>query len=230
MIFTLPSPLSAGLLALTATLAGGCQIQSGAPASIATCSVPRIASAYERLPASQRPTDVPARPGVLPTPELSDAEAEAAGACVRPAHLAVAARSGDGRLTGSADWRRFSTVFYRSEHGRYIDVSGNALAENYLKFEDGPPLPVGAIVLKRGFIVRQSGEVIPEAQFTIEKMPQGYDPRVGDWKFTLIAGGTVIGESLGRDGDKVEYCVECHKSSWRQNFLFFIPPEYRPKS
>ena len=30
-------------------------------------------------------------------------------------------------------------------------------------------------------------------------------------------------------GDKVEFCVECHKSAWRQDFLFFIPPPYRAK-
>jgi hypothetical protein len=219
---------SGGFVAVALVLvAAACQTPTTARPSASGCMVPRIAAAYKRAPASQRPADIPPRPSVLPTPELSDAEAEAAGACVRPAHLAAAARSGDARLVGSADWKRFSTVFYRSEHGRYIDVSGNAPAEGYLEFEDGPPLPVGAVVLKRGFIARQSGEVIPEAQFVIEKMRPGYDPRVGDWKFTLIAGGTVIGESRGRDGDKVEYCVECHKSSWRQTFLFFIPPEYR---
>jgi len=228
MIPTLPARLYAGLLAMTAVLAVGCQMQT--PALTAGCTVPRITSAYERLPPAQRPADVPARPSALPTPELSDAEAEAAGACVRPALLAAAAHSGDARLSGSEGWKRFSTVFYQSEHGLYIELTGNALAEGYLEFEDGPALPVGAVVLKRGFIARQSGEAIPDAQFTIEKMPAGYDPRVGDWKFTLIAGGTVIGESRGRNGDKVEFCVECHKSAWRQKFLFFIPPEYRPKN
>jgi hypothetical protein len=187
--------------------------------------------AFERTPVAQRPADVPPRAGLLPTPEMSDAEAEAAGACIRPVLLAAAAKSGDPRLGGSADWRRFSTVFYRSEHGRYLEVTGNALAEGYLKFEDGPSLPPGAVILKRSFIARQSGAVAAAAQFVIEKMPPGYDPRVGDWKFTLISEtGAIVGESRGRDGDKVEYCVECHKSSWRQGFLFFIPPEYRPKN
>ena len=69
-----------------------------------------------------------------------------------------------------------------------------------------------------------------DPQFVIERMPKGYDERVGDWKFTLIApNGAIVGESRGRDGDKVEFCVECHKSAWRQDFLFFIPPPYRAK-
>jgi hypothetical protein len=220
---------------LSVTLAAlslmACQPQSAGNAPATGCAVPRIAAAFAETPASQRPADVPLRAGILPTPEMSDAEAEAAGACIRPALLALAAKSGDSRLTGSADWRRFSTVFYRSEHGRYLEVTGNQLAAGYLKFEDGPPLPVGAIVMKRSFRALQSGAVVPNAQFTIEKMPPGYDDRVGDWKFTLISdAGAIVGESRGRDGDKVEYCVECHKSAWRQGFLFFIPPEVRPKN
>ncbi|MBM3545853.1 MAG: hypothetical protein FJX54_02780 [Alphaproteobacteria bacterium] len=220
-----------GLIPAIAILAVGCQPQPATVAAGAACAVPRIATAYERTPAAQRPADVPPRASVLPTPELTDAEADAAGACARPTLLAAAARSGDTRLLGSANWKRFSTVFYRSEHGRYLEVTGNARADAYLQFEDGPPLPIGAVVLKRAFIARQSGDIVPAAQFVIEKMQPGYDPRVGDWKFTLInEAGVIVGESRGRDGEKVEYCVECHKSSWRQNFLFFIPPEYRPKS
>lgn len=219
----------AALIAI-ATVIAACQKQTATVAPAAGCAVPRIAAGFERLPPVQRPADVPMQPGLLPTPALTDAEAVAAGDCVRPALLALAAAGSDSRLAGSGSWQRFSSQFYSSEHGRYLEVAGNAAAAGYLRYEDGPPLPVGSVIIKRSFRAFQSGAVVPNAQFVIEKMPPGYDPRVGDWKFSLIApDGAFVGESRGRDGDKVEYCVDCHKSAWRQGFLFFIPPPYRAK-
>ncbi len=219
---------TAAALIATATAIAACQPQTATVAPAGGCAVPRIATDFERVPPAQRPADVPMRPGLLPTPVLTDAEAIAAGDCVRPALLALAAASGDVRLAGSASWKRFSSQFYSSEHGRYLEVAGNAAAMGYLRYEDGPPLQVGSMITKRSFQALQSGAAVPNAQFVIEKMPPGYDPRVGDWKFSLIApNGAFVGESRGRDGDKVEYCVDCHKSAWRQGFLFFIPPPYR---
>lgn len=208
-----------------------CKPQTAAVAPPAPdCTVPRIAAAYERLPAPQRPADVPPRPSLLSTPELTDQEAASIGDCMRPRLVALANASGDLRLKGSGEWRSFSSQFYSSEHGRYLEVAGNAAAAGFFEFEDGAPLPVGAVVTKRSYRVLQSGAVVVDPQFVIERMPKGYDERVGDWKFTLIApNGAIVGESRGRDADKVEFCVECHKSAWRQDFLFFIPPPYRAK-
>ncbi len=208
-----------------------CQPQPETVATSESCVVPRIASSFERLPPAARPADETPRSGILPTPVLSDAEGVAAGDCIRPTLFQIAAASDNVPLRGSAGWTRISAQFYPSEHGRYIEVAVNPLAAGYLRFEDGPPLPVGAVIKKHGFRAFQSGAVRPGPQFLMEKMPPGYDPRVGDWKFTLIADtGTTVGETLGRDSDKVEFCVACHKSAWRQNFLFFVPPEYRRKS
>ncbi len=219
--------------AMVASLAifvlAGCQPQT-AVVPPEGCVVPRLAAAYERQPPASRPADIPPRPSVLPTPELTDPEMAAIGDCMRSRLVALANASDDPRLRGSGEWRRFSSQFYSSEHGRYLEVAGNAAANGFLKFEDGPPLPVGAIVTKRSYRMLQSGTAIIDPQFVIERMPKGYDERVGDWKFTLIApSGAIVGESRGRDGDKVEFCVECHKSAWRQDFLFFVPPPYRPK-
>lgn len=208
-----------------------CQPQRAEVAPANRCAVPRIAASFEQLPPASRPADEAPRAGVLPTPALSDAEGMAAGDCIRPLLLQIAAGSDNAQLRGSTGWTRVSTQFYRSEHGRYIEVAVNPLAVGYLRFEDGPPLPVGAVIKKHSFRAFQSGAVRPGPQFLAEKMPPGYDPRVGDWKFTLIGDtGTTVGETRGRDGDKVEYCVECHKSAWRQNFLFFVPPDYRQRN
>ncbi len=219
-------PVTAGIIATAAIAACQPQNATNAPG----CMVPRIAAAYRALPPGQRPADAPPRPSVLPTPELTDREAAEVGDCMRPTLVALANASGDLRIRGSGDWKRFSSQFYASEHGRYLEVAGNAAAESYLKYEDGPPLPVGAVITKRSYRVLQSGAVVVDPQFAMERMPKGYDERIGDWKFTLIApDGAIVGESRARDGEKVEFCVECHKSAWRQDFLFFIPPPYRPK-
>ncbi|MSP50541.1 MAG: hypothetical protein EXQ95_14615 [Alphaproteobacteria bacterium] len=218
-------------VAVAVLVLAACQAHTSAVSPLAGCTVPRIAAEFERMPATQRPADVSPSVSVLPTPVIDDAETIAAGDCIRPLLLAVAETSGDPRLKGSGDWRRFSTQFFRSEHGRYLEVAGNPLAAEYMQSEDGPTLPVGAVVTKRSFQAMQSGVMVPGPQFVIEKMPSGYDERVGDWKFTLISdAGVIVGDTRGRDGDKVEFCVECHKSAWRQRFLFFVPPDYRAKN
>ena len=216
----------AALLALAACERGSAVIDPDRP-----CTVLRIAEEARRTPAGQLPPDDTPRPGVLPTPELTPTEAAAAGDCIRPILFDIARRSDSERLRGSTDWPRVGTQFYRSEHGRYLEVSINALAAGYTLFEDGPRLPVGAIVKKQGYTVLRTGAVVAGPQFLMERMPAGYDERIGDWRFTLITGaGSVLGESRGRDGEKVEFCVECHRSARRQDFLFFVPPDYRPRS
>jgi hypothetical protein len=195
------------------------------------CVVPRLAGQWRNTPSSARPADPVPRPSVLPIPPLTDAEAAAAGDCIRPALAAIAAKSDNAVLRESTAWPRFSRQFYASEHGRFIEVSGNAPASGYGRWEDGPRLPIGAVVKKQSFHVLHSGEVRPDNQFLIERMPAGYDERVGDWKYSAVGpDGVTIGESRGRNGDRVEFCVECHKSARRQDFLFFIPPDYRARS
>lgn len=195
------------------------------------CTVPRIVEEARRAPLGRLPPDDVPTPGMLPTPELSPAEAAVAGDCIRPILFDIARKSDSERLRSSTDWPRIGTQFYRSEHGRYLEVSVNALAAGYKLFEDGPRLPVGAVIKKQGYTVLRTGAVVAGPQFLMERMPAGYDERIGDWKFTLITGtGSVRGETRGQNGETVEFCVECHRSARRQDFLFFVPPDYRPKS
>jgi hypothetical protein len=39
--------------------------------------------------------------------------------------------------------------------------------------------------------------------------------------------GHVAGETVGRNAATVDFCLECHKAAWRQDFLMFVPPEFR---
>ena len=217
--------IAAATLVVTA-----CRTTVPEPVSGSGCTVPRLAEQWRATPQSARPADPAPRPSVLPVPPLTDAEAAATGDCMRPALAAIASRSDNAVLRDSPSWPAFSRQFYASEHGRFLEVSGNALASGYGQWEDGPRLPVGAVVKKASFRVLHSGDVRPDNQFLIERMPPGYDPRVGDWKYTVIGpDGMTVGESRGRNGERVEFCVECHRSARRQDFLFFIPPDYRPR-
>lgn len=205
--------------------------EASPPAGGERCAVKRLTELTARTaPKDRAPDDVP-QPSVLPTPVLSDAEAAATGDCLRPGLEALAA-AGDVPAMQGSSWRRFSTQFFRSEHGRYLEVLGNPLAAEYgRRWEDSIPLPVGAIVKKHSFTVRQSGQVMFGPQFTMEKLPPGTAPQANDWRFALIDGnGVTIGETGGRNSDSVAFCVTCHRSAWRQDFLFFVPPAYRPRS
>ena len=53
-----------------------------------------------------------------------------------------------------------------------------------------------------------------DPQFVIERMPKGYDERVGDWKFTLIApSGMIVGESRGQQvAAGGEHLAELHEN------------------
>jgi hypothetical protein len=196
------------------------------------CAVARLVEYASRIAPKDLPPDDTPQPSVLPTPVLSDAEAAATGDCMRPGLEARAAASDVPAMRPAAPWQRFSTQFFRSEHGRYLEVWGNPQAADYARrWEDSIPLPAGAIVKKHGYTVLQSGEVVFGPQFTMEKRPAGTAPQANDWRFALIDGnGATIGETGGRNSDAVAFCIACHKSAWRQDFLFFVPPPYRQRS
>jgi hypothetical protein len=206
--------------------------EASPPASADRCAVSRLVAHASRMAPGLLPPDDAPRPSVLPTPVLSDGEAAATGDCMRPGLESRAAASDVPAMRPAAPWHRFSTQFFRSEHGRYLEVWGNPLAADYARrWEDSIPLPVGAIVKKHGFTVLQSGETVYGPQFTMEKLPAGAAPQANDWRFALIDGsGATIGETGGRNSDAVAFCIACHRSAWRQDFLFFVPPPYRPRS
>jgi hypothetical protein len=218
------------VLALAALALAACQPRTQIEADAGRCVVVRLDEDARRASMTDGPVDEAPRPNLLPTPVLTAQEESAAGDCIRPTLHAVARTSSNERLRESVDWRPFATHAFRSEHGFYLEIFGNAPAAGYMRFEDGSPLPVGAAVKKHAFRVLRTGDVVAGPQFLMERMPAGYDPRVGDWKFTLIdPTGRTVGESRSLDGERVEFCVACHRGAWRQDFLIFPPPTHRPR-
>lgn len=164
----------------------------------------------------------------LPTPSLNDTEAAALAACVRPWQNAAAVRSEVPTIEDYQTWTAFSRQAFGSEHGRYVEIFGNARASDYSGFEDAAPLPAGARLLKHSFSVRRDGETVLGPLFLMEKMAAGFSPRTNDWRFILVApDGSLVGQTGGWNADRVEFCHACHESARRQDFLMFVPAPYR---
>lgn len=65
--------------------------------------------------------------------------------------------------------------------------------------------------------------------FVMEKMPEGFSPESGDWKYTQIQpDGTLLGETQGVGDAAVHYCIACHAAVADQQHLYFVPNAYRP--
>jgi len=185
------------------------------------CGVPRLALA----PSPPARANAPGNP---PAPVLSGAELIELADCVRPA-LAASMRESEApaaRLYSS--WPRYSLRPFGSEHGSYLEIFANERASAFGRYEDAGVMPEGAIIAKHHFAVSGSGAVRRGPLLTMEKMRSGFNRATADWRFTMITpDGKIAGETAGRNAGAVDFCIECHKAAWRQDFMMFVPPEFR---
>ena len=164
--------------------------------------------------------------------ELTDTQAAAAYDCARPAMAEGYARSGLEAARLYQNWRRFSTAPYlsRPHTRRYANNYANEIAAPYYgRYGDGGRLPVGSVIAKDSFAVNDRGRVVSGALALIEKMPEGCNPAVGDWRFVFVLpDGRLFGSTKAVDPYTVEFCQDCHQSAGpEQDYLFFLPPAYR---
>jgi len=162
---------------------------------------------------------------------LSDDEARAAHDCASPALSAAYARSGNVSAASYLDWANYSTAPYLSStHGnRYVNNYANPIGGNYGQYEKGGELPVGTVLAKDSFVVNARGTVMIGALSLMEKMSPGFNPKFGDWRYTMILpDGTAIGTTGGAGAEKVAFCAGCHGTVDQiQDSLFFVPKRYR---
>ncbi len=128
------------------------------------------------------------------------------------------------------DWTRYNDAPYISAtHGaRYISNYANGKAKAYAKFEQAGTFPVGAIIAKDSFTATDDGQLHAGPLFTMEKMPAGFNPESGDWKYVMIMpDGSFFGETNGEGSENVRFCIGCHAAMEDQDHLFFIPNDYR---
>lgn len=128
-------------------------------------------------------------------------------------------------------WSRFNTTPYRSEtHGeRFVNNYANGMGRAYGSFEQAGELPVGSVVAKDSFAVTEEGGVFAGPLFVMEKMPQGFNAKSRDWRYTMIMpDGSVFGVTKGADSQKVEFCITCHERAGAEHdHLYFLPETYR---
>lgn len=102
--------------------------------------------------------------------------------------------------------------------GRYeVDVYGND-AGRAAALSVAGPIPVGARLIKEHF-ERADGDTKPGPIMMMEKMPPGFDPEHGDWRYVVIDSTGVQVE----DGH-VESCAGCHGDAPRDHVFRVVEP------
>ena len=128
------------------------------------------------------------------------------------------------------NWQRYNTAPYMSvTHGNhYLNNYANSTAVRYGQFEEAGKFPVGSVLAKDSFTMTESHGIVLGSLFVMEKMSPGFNYVTGDWRFTqILPDGTFLGETNGRQSERVEYCIGCHLAVQKHDYLYFIPPEYR---
>jgi len=183
---------------------------------------------------SQNPLD-----NHLPAGEISASQAVKTYDSIRPSLVENYAKSLLPVIVNYDSWYRYNTAPYVSRlHGdRLVNDYANSVAQNSGQFEEGGPLPSGAIIAMDSFKIAPSclplsitaDAVEPGPLFVMEKMEPGFNTETGDWRFSMIEpNGTVYGETKGIGHDQVQFCADCHKgASADRDWLFFLPKEYR---
>lgn len=158
--------------------------------------------------------------------EVSAADAADAYACVK---TQLKAAYGD---AGYLSWKSYNKGPYVSgtHGGRYVNNYANRKAFKYGRFEDAGTLAKGSVLAKDSFVVMPDGKVAIGPLFLMEKMGKGFAPNGGDWKYTMIVPGAgTVGVTAGKGSGAVKFCADCHAAVEEQDYLFFLPEEYRKK-
>jgi hypothetical protein len=129
-------------------------------------------------------------------------------------------------------WERLNTAPYVSAtHGsRYVNnYPGPEAAEAYGQFEEIGAMPAGGRIAKDSFTVSPDGRVAVGPLFSMEKMPEGFNPASADWRYAMIMpDGSLFGVTNGPGSQNVQFCAECHAIvADTQDSLYFMPEEYR---
>lgn len=158
---------------------------------------------------------------------LSPQRAEEIYRAILPSLRATYARSGDVAALAYSSWARHNTHPYRSSrHGDvFVNNYTNEIAGAYRLYERAGQMPEGALIVKDSFIMTTDGDIQTGSFALMEKMPRGFDPQNGDWRYMLVDGqGEVRGISKAYASERVAFCGECHrKAAPESDHLFFVP-------
>jgi cytochrome P460 len=173
-----------------------------------------FALAISVVPAGAKTDCDPGKPGA----ELSTDEAQAVYDCIKDA-LFAGYQKGDKKwipaeyVSDYRDWAKVSTIPVNPGwHGeRYLLTYVNEVgAEEYLKYlEERGPMPVGTVIAKESFAVKDSGKVKKAPLFIMEKVAAGTMPDTADWLYLLVSPG---GKPMKINAQKA--CSVCHQDNF----------------
>lgn len=140
--------------------------------------------------------------------------------------------SGDPLVWAYVRWQRFNAVPYRShQHGMvFVNNYANPVAADYGRLDAVEQLPEGSLIVKDSFVVTESGEIRAGALAIMEKMPAGFDPENGDWRYLVVTPGGTMAGITGDDtiDPRMAQCAACHNAAPEgQDRLFDVPEEVR---
>ena len=212
----------------------GCSLRLATIVAILACIALTPANAQN----SGGPSEVPSGEGGghFAAPDPADLTADQASEIyrdIRDQMVRGYRQSGDNAARNFLRWERFNSAPYRSAtHGeRFVNNYANASANDYGLFEEAGEMPAGAVIVKDTFYVAQSGGVFPGALMVMEKMSDGFDEATGDWRYSMIMpDGSLFGTTGGENAGSVAFCADCHALAARNDYLFFIPEEFRAAS
>lgn len=140
------------------------------------------------------------------------------------------AASGDTTAKAYREWRLYNTAPYRSAtHGnRYVNNYVNPIGKAYGTMKRGDRLPAGTIIAKDSLTVTSKRDVFAGALFIMERLATGANPKTGDWRYKMIMpDGSLFGDTKGVGAEKVAFCHDCHVAASDDDYLFFMPEEYK---
>ncbi|MBT6441481.1 MAG: hypothetical protein HOK61_03565 [Alphaproteobacteria bacterium] len=107
---------------------------------------------------------------------------------------------------------------------RYVNNYANAKAQDYGLYEEGGPMPVGAIAAKESFVVSPNGKIGVGPLFLMAKQAAGSSPDTGDWYYTMILPNGAVQDAANIQ----KFCNDCHTIAGEDDDnLMFLPDEYR---
>ncbi len=134
------------------------------------------------------------------------------------------------RFPGTGDylsWKRYNSSPYLSKtHGqRFVNNYANAKAKGY---GSGASLPVGSVLAKDSVTITDTGKTFPGALFIMEKLKPGTSDTTNDWRYVVVnPDGSLFGDTTGDEPELVEYCHACHEAKSDDDYVYFVPKEFR---
>lgn len=140
------------------------------------------------------------------------------------------ALSGDVTAKSYLKWQKYnSSPNPSATHGnRFVNNYTNSIANKYGRIASGEYLHPDSVIAKDNLRVTARRNVFTGSLFIMEKLAAGKSPKSKDWLYKInMPDSSFFGDTLGDNADKVSFCHECHSTELIDDYLFFMPKEYR---